>query len=88
MEEIYEQLTEELLHVNRSLSYEKARTWVEILWEDFESTRAKGGWKYKGQEMTERIVRQWIVNYGPRLHEFVATNPKYKHLLDDNGLIH
>ncbi|OEH91390.1 YfhJ family protein [Bacillus solimangrovi] len=87
MEEVYELLTEELLKVNRSLSYDKARTWIEILWEDFESTRAKAGRKYRGQEMTEQIVRHWISNYGPRLHEFLATNPKYKHLLEDEGLI-
>lgn len=88
MEELYAQLTKELLRVNQSLSPEKARTWVEILWEDFETTRARAGRKYRGQEMTERIVRQWIKQYGPRLHEFLAQNPKYKHLLEDDKLIH
>jgi len=82
MDEIFERLTDLLLQQNNSLSYERARTWVELLWEDFESTYAKAGYEYKGQELTERVVRQMIQQYGPNLHEFVARNPKYKHLLD------
>jgi WVELL protein len=81
MEEYYERLTAILLEKNQQLTYEKARTLVELLWEDFETTYAKAGRSYKGSEMTEKVVRQWIENYGPRLHEFVATNPKYAHLL-------
>lgn len=83
MEEYYERLTAILLEKNQQLTYEKARTLVELLWEDFETTYAKAGRSYKGSEMTEKVVRQWIENYGPRLHEFVATNPKYAHLLSD-----
>jgi hypothetical protein len=83
MEEYYERLTAILLEKNQQLTYEKARTLVELLWEDFETTYAKAGRSYKGSEMTEKVVRQWIENYGPRLHEFVATNPKYAHLLRD-----
>ncbi|MFD2442425.1 YfhJ family protein [Bacillus sp. CGMCC 1.16607] len=66
----------------------QARTWVELLWEDFESTHAKAGREYLGPEMTEKIVRQWIQYYGEKLHEFVANNPKYKHLLNNNTLPH
>jgi hypothetical protein len=84
MEEYYERLTAILLEKNQQLTYEKARTLVELLWEDFETTYAKAGRSYKGSEMTEKVVRQWIENYGPRLHEFVATNPKYAHLLRDS----
>jgi len=84
MNDIYERLTKLLLTQNNSLSYDQARTWVELLWEDFESTYAKAGYEYKGKEMTERVVRQMIQQYGPNLHDFVARNPKYKHLLADD----
>jgi hypothetical protein len=89
MNEYFERLTNLLLEKNQNLSYAKARTWVELLWEDFETTYAKAGRSYRGKELTERVVRQWIENYGPRLHEFVASNPKYKHLLSTNDhLLH
>ncbi|MDQ1147324.1 hypothetical protein QE429_004151 [Bacillus sp. SORGH_AS 510] len=84
-----DELTKLLLEKNHDLSYVQARTWVELLWEDFESTYAKAGWEYKGSEMTERIVKQWIENYGDKLHEFIATNPKYKHFLNqEKGQTH
>lgn len=82
MEQYFETLTNELLTKNPHLSKEKARTWVELLWEDFETTYAKAGRKYRGQAMTEQVVRQWIQNYGDKLHEFVARNPKYKAYLE------
>jgi hypothetical protein len=84
-----EELTKLLLEKNHDLSFDQARTWVELLWEDFETTYAKAGWEYKGSEMTERIVKQWIENYGDKLHEFIATNPKYKHFLNqEKGQTH
>ncbi|MFD1020604.1 YfhJ family protein [Thalassobacillus hwangdonensis] len=88
MEEIFQQLASRLQRKNDSLTINEARTWVELLWEDFETTRAKAGHDYHGEEMTKRIVVQWIDNYGPRLHEFIATNPKYKHMLDKKGPLH
>ncbi|WP_102347643.1 YfhJ family protein [Bacillus sp. Marseille-P3661] len=89
MNDLFERLSNDLLKVNDSLSYAQARTWVEVLWEDFETTRAKAGYDYKGKAMTEQIVKQWIKNYGPRLHEFVTNNPKYEHLLNHkNHLMH
>ncbi|WP_040206455.1 YfhJ family protein [Neobacillus jeddahensis] len=81
MNDHQKRLTEMLLAKNNELSYEQARTWVELLWDDFETTYAKAGWEYKGSEMAERIVEQWIINYGDKLHEFVASNPKYKKYL-------
>ncbi|KZZ84460.1 MULTISPECIES: YfhJ family protein [Bacillaceae] len=87
MESYYERLTDLLLLKNDSLAYAQARTWVELLWEDFEATYAKAGATYKGKEMTEAIVRNWIEQYGPRLHEFVASNPKYKHLLNNDDYL-
>lgn len=81
---IVEKLTEELLGKNQNLSVEKARTWVELLWSDFETTYAKAGYDYRGVEYTERIIRQWIESYGDKIHEFAGRNPKYAHLLDEN----
>jgi hypothetical protein len=79
--EYHERLASMLLDKNSDITYEQALTWVELLWEDFESTYAKAGREYMGSEMTEKVVRQWIEHYGSQLHEFVARNPKYKHLL-------
>ncbi|WP_044749512.1 YfhJ family protein [Bacillus alveayuensis] len=83
MEQYFDKLAKELLEKNQHLSYEKARTWVELLWEDFETTYAKAGRKYRGKEVTEQIVRQWIQNYGENLHEFVAKNQKYAKFFKD-----
>ncbi|MBM7553842.1 YfhJ family protein [Thalassobacillus pellis] len=88
MEEIFQRLAEKLYHKNDSLTIDEARTWVELLWEDFEVTRAKAGHDYEGKTMTERIVTQWIDNYGPRLHEFLTENPKYKAMLEKKGPSH
>jgi hypothetical protein len=87
LEDIFERLTKQLLQKNSDLTAKQARTWVEVLWEDFETTRAKAGRKYLGQAMTESMVTQMINHYGERLHEFAATNPKYAHLLNDNDFI-
>lgn len=81
MNDYQEKLTRLLLEKNNQLSYNQARTWVELMWDDFETTAAKAGRDYLGSEMTERIVKQWIENYGSRLHDFVAKNPKYKDFL-------
>lgn len=79
-----QKLVDLLLEKNDFLSFAQAQVWVELLWDDFETTRAKAGREYQGPEVTERIVRQWIENYGESLHEFLATNPKYKHLLEQD----
>ncbi|WP_230504048.1 YfhJ family protein [Sutcliffiella rhizosphaerae] len=89
MEQYFERLTERLLLKNPALPYEKARTWVEFLWEDFESSYAKAGYQYKGKEMTEKMVMGIIDRHGERLHEFLSENPKYKHLLNaENPIQH
>jgi hypothetical protein len=87
MNDYFERLTNYLLEKNKSLAYAQARTWVELLWEDFETTYARAGYSYKGKEMTERVVRQWIDQYGERLHEFTTNNPKYKHLLNQEDYL-
>ncbi|SEN87386.1 WVELL protein [Mesobacillus persicus] len=83
MNDYHDRLARILLEKNHHLSHQKALTWVELLWEDFETTSAKAGRKYLGNEVTEKVVRQWIENYGDRLHAFVAKNPKYKDFLND-----
>ena len=75
-------LTEELLKKNPNMSVGRARTFVELLWSDYESTSAKAGYTFRGVEYTENLVRQLIISYGDKLHLFAAKNPKYAHLLD------
>jgi hypothetical protein len=87
MEDIFQNLTKLLQEQNEHLSDDAARTWVELLWEDFEVTRAKAGREYQGQEMTESIVRQWIKNYGPRLHETSLDQKKWQKRIN-RGEIH
>ncbi|MGD7046099.1 YfhJ family protein [Jeotgalibacillus proteolyticus] len=81
MNEEKQSLTALLLEKNQELSAAKAQTLVDLLWEDFEATYAKAGHDYQGKEVTTRVVRQWIVNYGERLHQVAAMNPKYAELL-------
>jgi beta-phosphoglucomutase-like phosphatase (HAD superfamily) len=82
MNDYHERLTKQLLEKNDQISYNQARTLVELLWEDFETTYAKAGREYQGSEMTEKVVKQWIENYGETLHEFAEANPKYKNYLN------
>ncbi|RFU69404.1 YfhJ family protein [Bacillus sp. V59.32b] len=88
MNEHHERLTDLLLEKNNTITFETARTWIELLWEDFEATYAKAGHEYAGPEMTARVVKQWIENYGEKLHEFVENNSKYKHLLNKKEDLH
>ncbi|ASF38565.1 MULTISPECIES: YfhJ family protein [Halobacillus] len=88
MNEIFERLADQLYYKNGHMTIEEARTWVELLWEDFDSTRAKAGYDYQGKQVTEQIVTRWIENYGPKLHEYVATNPKYQELFEKKRRMH
>ncbi|SFC85115.1 WVELL protein [Bacillus sp. OV322] len=88
MKEYQERLTQSLLEKNDQITFNQAMTWVELLWEDFEATYAKAGHEYAGEEMTAKVVKQWIDNYGDRLHEFIARNPKYEHLLNQKNNLH
>lgn len=83
MEANFERLTQELLAKNPEMSVARARTWVELLWSDYEATSAKAGYSFRGAEYTENLVRQLITSYGDKLHLFAAKNPKYAHLLND-----
>nr|WP_181350736.1 YfhJ family protein [Thalassobacillus sp. CUG 92003] len=78
MEDIFDRLAKQLHAKNETLSAEEARTWVELLWEDFESTRAKAGRTYEGKDVTENIVMHWIEQYGAHLHHIASNYPKYK----------
>jgi len=89
MQEKIDQLIEELATKNNMLSVSRARVWIELLWSDFESSYAKAGYEYKGSEVTEKVIRQWINSYGDRIHEFAGNNPKYAHLLkEDDDTVH
>ena len=83
MKEVIEQLSIELQEKNPNITEDKARTWIELLASDFESSYAKAGYDYQGTEVVEKVVRQWIDSYGENIHEFAASNPKYAHLLND-----
>lgn len=83
MKEMIEELTKELNGKNENLSEEKARIWIELLVSDFESSYAKAGYDYQGTAVVEKVIRQWIESYGDKIHEFVARNPKYAHLLNE-----
>ena len=82
MEQHIKKLTEELLAKNPEMSVGRARTWVELLWSDFEATSAKAGYSFRGADYTANLVRQLITSYGDKLHLFAGHNPKYAHLLD------
>lgn len=88
MQEVFERLANLLYDKNETLTIDEARTWVELLWEDFETTRAKSGREYQGKEVTEQIVLRWIENYGPRLHDFAKNNPKYARMFEKGKPLH
>ncbi|MFA9559256.1 YfhJ family protein [Evansella sp. AB-rgal1] len=88
MNDYFERLTNRLLEHNDNMSYSEARTWIELLWEDFESTYAKAGHKYKGKDMTEKVLLEWIDHYGPRLHEVLLEKPKYRELFEKKRFYH
>jgi hypothetical protein len=81
MEERFDRLAKLLQKRNNTLSYEEAREWVEGLWEDFESTRAKAGYEYEGQDVAEKMVTQLISAYGHKLHDYFSNNPKFQRFI-------
>ena len=84
MEQRIERLTNALLAKNKNISVAKARTWMELLWSDFESSSARAGYGPANKDVVENIIKQWIHAYGDQLHEFAGRNPKYIHLLDES----
>ncbi|MFN2747889.1 MULTISPECIES: YfhJ family protein [Bacillus] len=85
MEAQVERLTNALLEKNHMLSYAQARTWIECLLDDFEAAFAKSG-RPGGNELTERVVLDWIDHYGSHLHLFET---EVENLFSgDHGLLH
>lgn len=84
MQDAIERLTARLLEKNPNMSAGRARTFVELLWSDYESTSAKAGYTFRGSEYTENLVRQLIESYGDKLHLFAGKNPKYADLLNNS----
>lgn len=88
MNERFTRLANVLLEQNQHLSAGQALSWVEGMWEDFEATSAKAGREYQGPALTEKMILDWIQIYGPYLHEFANSNPKFEYLLRDDHLKH
>lgn len=87
MQDRIDALTNQLIEKNDKLSASKARTWIELLWSDFESSYARAGYDYKGAAVTEMVIKKWIEGYGNQLHEFAGSNEKYKHLLEEDDFL-
>lgn len=68
MYDYLEKLTTTLLAENPQLDKEKATWWIEMLWNDFESSYAKAGYPYKGPAYTADYVAKQISRHGKYLH--------------------
>ncbi|WP_066185822.1 MULTISPECIES: YfhJ family protein [Gracilibacillus] len=89
MQEEIQKLSEELKQKDTSLTLLEARSWVELLWEDFEASRAKAGREYEGADITAKFVRHFIDQYGSNLTDFATRYPKYQQMIDkSNKTIH
>lgn len=88
MNDYYDRLTQLLLDKNDFLTSAQARIWVELLWDDFENTSSQNG-SFQSSELTQRVLKRWIEQYGEHLHEFVTENPKYQeYFTQDKYTIH
>lgn len=90
MHKYIEQLTELLLKENSFLTYTQAKIWVEWLWEDFEATYAKAG-EYHGEQMSNKVVKQFILQYGKFLHDTelkIAKPPGLQNEGDKGPILH
>lgn len=88
MKQIQEQLIIELIAKNPNFNYNQARTWVELMWDDISTNYAKAAFTQLSDDRVAGIIRSWIEGHGERLHEFIAKNPLYKHLMDDDTIMH
>ncbi|MFB1083319.1 YfhJ family protein [Jeotgalibacillus sp. JSM ZJ347] len=86
MSEEKQALIDKLRLKDPTLSEEKAGMLIDLLREDFEATYAKAGYEYQGEEMSKRIVEQWIDNYGDRINEVAAMNEKYAAILKNDDI--
>ncbi|KIL50804.1 hypothetical protein KP77_14240 [Jeotgalibacillus alimentarius] len=86
MNEIRQELIDKLRMKDPSLSETKAGMLIDLLREDFEATYAKAGYEYQGEEMSKRIVEQWIENYGDRISDVASMNEKYAAILKSDDI--
>lgn len=88
MKKHQEELILQLIAQEPSLTYHQARTWIELMWDDIATTHAKALFSVMEDEKIASIIRHWIKGHGDHLKDFIATNPLYKHLLEDDTIIH
>ncbi|TFD99636.1 YfhJ family protein [Jeotgalibacillus salarius] len=86
MSPIRQELIDKLRLKDSTLSEEKAGMLIDLLREDFEATYAKAGYEYQGEEMSKRIVEQWIEHYGDRINEVASMNEKYAAILKNDDI--
>ncbi|MCW1928439.1 YfhJ family protein [Bhargavaea beijingensis] len=86
--DLTEQLAIRLMEGNDQLSANRAKTWVELMASDIESSYAKAGYGMMDEEQVSQLVLRWIDAYGNRLDEFVASNPRIRELLGEDGTLH
>lgn len=82
MNDYKNKLLDKLLEKNQFLPVSLAKAWIELLWNDYESTYVKEDTEFEGSEVTEKIVSLWIDSYGDQLHIILAEDPTYKLLLE------
>ena len=83
-----ERLAARLMENNDQLSAHSARTWIELMVSDIESSYAKAGYGLMDEEQSAQMILRWIDAYGGRLDEFVASNPRIRELLGEDGPLH
>lgn len=89
MNDFIERLTNRLLGQNDHISYSEARTWIELLWEDFEiSVNNDGSVEKHSHKKTEEMFNHWIDRYGPRLHRELLEKPKYREWFNKKQFYH
>jgi len=86
--DLIEQLAVRLMKGNDQLSAHKARTWIELMVSDIESSYAKAGYGMMEEKQVSQMILRWIDAYGSRLDEFVASNPRIGKLLGEEGTLH
>jgi hypothetical protein len=86
--DLTERLAVRLMEGNDQLSAHKARTWIELMASDIESSYAKAGYGMMEEEQVAQMILRWIDAYGSRLDEFVASNPRIRELLGEDGMLH
>lgn len=88
MNDYQKRLTNLLLEKNNYISYWQARTWIKVLWHEIEATYPHPNWYYQAKAV-EKVIREWILQYGDQIHELVDKQPDLKRLFTvDKKLLH